>query len=159
MKFLTADKIGPYAPEDAMDEAIRLYNVHLEQHCDAMSPAVLALAFDSDLHDAKLRMIERDGRSVKLTGQCGDLQRGYSNFEIVYADAVLIVSEAVIATLREPRTEVLVSEVVRNGSGWGHNLLLWPSGVVSVRFTDLTIELTPSTGDQRFEDVPFRCAI
>lgn len=159
MKILTEEKVGPYAEDSASDEAYRLYNAHLKQHCDAMSPAVLALAFDINLHDAKLRVIERDGTSVKFIGQSGDLQRGYSQFEFAYTDAALALPEAVIDTLRKPESEILVSEVVRDGEAWGHNLLLWPAGVVSVRFTDLSIKLMPSTGDKRFEDTPFRIAI
>lgn len=80
MKFLTRENAGPLAADEHHRQAFKRYREHLETQRSKMSDPIQKLAFELNFHDARLKRVEKVGRTIEVAGVLGDLQVGYQTF-------------------------------------------------------------------------------
>ncbi len=150
MKFLTRENAGPLAADEHHRQAFKRYREHLETQRSKMSDPIQKLAFELNFHDARLKRVEKVGRTIEVAGVLGDLQVGYQTFLIQYQEADSAVSEVLKAQIALPKSEVLHDELSWTGDRWVHAYLLWPEGELSISFSNVEVALQPATDETRY---------
>jgi hypothetical protein len=146
MKFFSRSWING---EMSDDQAAALPQAYW-RYLDALHlpPPLVALS-KVNLHDAQVLRVEHHPDHSRLTIRlrCGDLQRGYSDVSLDFAQVT--VDRATLDTLsravRPAPVEVLYDEVDRTGECFCYRLILYPSGDVSIQFqqAEVTEERVP----------------
>lgn len=145
MKFFTRDWCQGNLTDDEVQAVIFDYQRHLDT-CD-LPESVRALAHLNP-HDAYVLNFEHKPRegTLRLRLRCGDLQRGYFDAVLDFAEAILAPKDAETLVLaRYPAAyEILYDEVDRVGSdAFEYRLLLDPTGEVAIRFSRVAIDRRP----------------
>jgi hypothetical protein len=150
MRFFTRQwHAGEHA--DWSDEEYRevgvAYRRYVSSVADQLPIEVLALA-RIDLHDGLIKTFSiNENRQTLMRVRCGDSSTvGYYDVDLLYQDAVVTERETgdVLAVVGDPETEVLYDEVNATGdSTFEHRLLLWPRGVLIIRFKNLELSQNP----------------
>ena len=139
MKFFTAAWAIGELPDEEYEAAIPAYSKHLSSLC---LPADLQPLADSDLHDAMVEAIERQGDTLTLSLVTGDLQRGYCCTNITYRDFELVGGSEELESTDEA-TEILYDEIDRLQDRYVHRFLLSTYAHVEIRFDSVVVSMSP----------------
>jgi hypothetical protein len=113
--------------------AIEAYAARIEDIKSQLSPELSKLATSTvNLHDGLIRHValDRPARSLSLGLRCGDLQVGYFDVDLVYADVDLnLLNSAVLeAIATDPETELLYNEIdLGSARRFVHRVIFWPT--------------------------------
>jgi hypothetical protein len=98
-------------------------------------------------HDAYVLDVHHEPTKSRLTLRlrCGDLQRGYSDVVLRFSQAKITQRhlKCLERSVRPASVEVLYDEVDREGILFDYRLLLYPVGVVTIRFRRVWIDEKP----------------
>jgi hypothetical protein len=117
-------------------------------------PASVALLESAEpfggIHDAHVRAFAEDP-VVSLELVAGDLQRGYWDVSLEFADASVRVqggrmSDLVVDPREKPLTRLLYDELDRSDNGFAWRVLAWPTIEFEIQFSDVAVTWAPSSG-------------
>ncbi|HLP00123.1 MAG TPA: hypothetical protein VK171_16120 [Fimbriimonas sp.] len=89
MKFFKPKVCFGFTGAEKFEVVNREYSKHIESVSSMLDPRVIELSKLGDIDDALVSKIEwlRDGRNLRLTMRCGNLQVGYYNLVLTYVNA------------------------------------------------------------------------
>ncbi len=132
---------------DALSDA---YSARIEEIKPQLSPELRELATNTNLHDGKVRRIalDRPARSLSISLRCWDLQSGFFDVDLAYADVDLNLLDAGVlqAIATDPATELLYEEIDLGLPGrFVHRIIFWPRPMreIEVVFRGLTVSTQP----------------
>jgi hypothetical protein len=167
MRWLTRDWAG--GGGGALDRAqseqvITAFNAHREEVLP-MLPEPLRMMMGArdaagdtyDLHDARIESRAAYlPEKLQLQLLCVDDRGGFRAIDVVYAGRVALTGTnegELAAWLGNPQTELLYQEADVLGDGrLEHRHLLWPEGEFGVRFTTISVRVTPASS-ARYHDL------
>lgn len=143
MKFFTR----AWANGELSDEATQAIGPAYRDYLDSLnlSPHLRELA-DLNSHDGYILNVNYDeaANSLKLRLRCGDLQVGYFDATLVFADAVIPPNDVELLrqATRPNDAEILYDEVdVLGRNKFEYRMLLWPDGEAAIRFRDVSLNI------------------
>ena len=148
MRFFTREWHAGKVSDIEANSASTTYAAHIETLLPKMSATVRALAQSINLHDGRVRKISFDisNRTLIVAMHCGDLQTGYFDVDLVYADVDVRTSDLseVDAIASDTEAEALYDEVDVSPDGqWIHRVLFWPYREICIVFAKLGLRLEP----------------
>lgn len=144
MKFFTAAWATGELPDEEYEAATPAYAKHLSSLC---LPTDLKQLAESDLHDAVIEAIDRQGGSLKLSLVTGDLQRGYYSTNITYRGFAFAGSEQLDSA--DEATDILYDEIDRHQGRYVHRFLLSTYAQVEITFDSVVISMSPRGARER----------
>lgn len=149
MKWFTAALLWGDGDDD--DPHAR-YRAHLATIGPALPVGVRALAYDVELHDARVESIDHVGSSLVLDViTIGDVAT-YERVRLTYSGAEIldpVAGDLSALHLLSDEAEILYDEVDVTGEGtYVHRGWVWPTGQFTITFTDLTVEIWPATAGE-----------
>lgn len=150
MKYFTRQWANGDVSDAEVQGAQDAYQRHVETLLPKLPAVVQQLAKNINLHDGLIRRVhhDRSAGTLKVALRGGDLQVGYFDIDLEYAD--LTMGSADVLRLRElacnPEAEVLYDEIDISPDGaYVHRILFWPDGEVEVVFRSLSTHVMPRT--------------
>jgi hypothetical protein len=131
------------------------YWARIDEVAAGLSPEVLRLAREVNIHDGLVRHVwlDRTSRRLVVALRCGDLQVGYSDVDLIYDDIDVdrLDRTALRAAAEDPMTEALYDEVdLLPSSRFVHRILfgvnmrsLLPCREVEIVFRTLHVSIMP----------------
>jgi hypothetical protein len=150
MKYFTEAFVFGGLTDDQCLVASDTYRARLEEIEPQLSPEVRELATSMNLHDGLIRHValDRAARSLSLGIRRGDLQVGYFDVDLAYADVDLnLLNPAMLeAIAADPKTELLYNEFDLGSAGrFVHRIIFWPRPMreIEVVFGSVKVSTEP----------------
>jgi hypothetical protein len=151
MKYFTEAFAFGGLTDEQFFAAKEAYAARIEDIKSQLSPEMSELATSTvNLHDGLIRHValDRPARRLSLGLRCGDLQVGYFDVDLVYADVDLnLLNSAVLeAIATDPETELLYNEIDLESAGrFVHRIIFWPRPMreIEVVFRSLMVSIEP----------------
>jgi hypothetical protein len=153
LKFFTREWHGGDMPDAEADGIPTAYLSHISSMGQSLPADARRLVYDVNLHDGLLRSIQRQSANLDIVLRAGDLQVGYFDAQLSYGGADIASGDEHFLkdTVGRRDIELLYDEFdLSEGASWVHRFLFWPYREVAVRFTTLTLRVTPVPG--RFDE-------
>ncbi|MEM8987185.1 MAG: hypothetical protein AAGC95_10715 [Pseudomonadota bacterium] len=153
MIYLTRKRVGLFSQDSTSRRAYELYNDYWLSIKPKAPFRIVEIVEGYDFHDGKiisLSLASKEGIHVRYL--LGDLQVGYNILQVDYigADYTDLNTPRILRILRDRRTEIFCSEMVLEDDGkWTHNHLLYPSGSLSITFSDLQFKINAVSAEAR----------
>lgn len=144
MRFFSKQWLSGELSDDEYDAMPEDYWRHVASL--QLPPDVLALS-QVNVHDARALDVSEEARASRLSIRlrCGDLQCGYSQVHIVYANGRI--DGALLAQLQRattmPLDEILYDEVDRAGERFEHHFIFASKTEISISFGSVAIIVQP----------------
>jgi hypothetical protein len=154
MRFYTRDWVTGGLTDEQWRERDIAYTREIENLRPNLPASVALLESGAPfggIHDARV-LAFAENPAVSLELFTGDLQRGYWEASLVFADASVRVdggtmSDLVVDPREDPLTCLLYDELDRSGNEFAWRVLAWPTIEFEILFSDVAVTWSPRSGE------------
>ncbi|MCU4670981.1 ankyrin repeat domain-containing protein [Microbacterium fluvii] len=149
MKWFTAALLWGDGDDD---DPYARYRAHLATIEPVLPVGVRTLAYDVELHDARVESVDHVGSSLVIDVITNDDGGTYRRVRLAYSGAEIldpVTGDLAALHLLSDEAEILYDEVdVTDEGNFVHRGWVWPTGQFTVTFTGLTVEIRPATAGE-----------